>query len=207
MTNSNITRSLAQIRVIRASMTHLAAALRAWEMHLLERLPASPKRIKIRRPAGPVETPAAVEDTPEPEQTPPQTPEPEQTAPQTPEPEQTAPQTPPRFKCDECGSAHKSNDLLQYHIAAKHTNKCFKCPQCPFSSPRLTNVYQHAAAKHCKEWLAPFKQTGGKCQHCNKEYKSEPSYKQHCFTCVASLRTLSPEAREFRTQVMNLKCE
>ena len=175
---TNVTPALTQIRVIRAAMTQLSTALRLWELHLLDRLPASPKRIKLLRPVA-----------------------------LAPEAEQTAPQTPPPFKCDECGSAHKSNDLLQYHIAAKHTNKCFKCPRCPYSSPRLGNVYQHAAAKHCKEWLAPFKETGGKCQYCSKEYTSEPSYKQHCFICVASLRSLTPEAQEFRTQVMNLKCE
>lgn len=200
---TNVTPALAQIRVIRAAISQLAASLRLWELHLLDRLPASPKRIKLRpaaaAPAAETpaeETPPAAEETPAAaaaaaEETPPQTP----------------PQTPPRFKCDECGSAHKSKDLLQYHTAIEHTKKCFKCPLCSFSSPRLGNVYQHAAAKHCKEWLAPFKQTGGKCAHCAKEYKSEPSYKQHCFICIAAVRTLSPEAREFRTQVMNLKCE
>ena len=190
---TNVTPALAQIRVIRAAISQLAASLRLWELHLLDRLPASPKRIKLRpaaaAPAPAEETPAAAAAAAE--ETPPRTP----------------PRTPPPFKCDKCGSAHKSKDLLQYHTAIEHTKKCFKCPLCSFSSPRLGNVYQHAAAKHCKEWLAPFKQTGGKCAHCAKEYKSEPSYKQHCFICIAALQTLSPEARELRTQVMNLKCE
>ena len=110
------------------------------------------------------------------------------------------------FICSDCGSAHKTKHLLKYHIAANHTKKCFECPCGNFTSPILGNVYQHAAAKHCKEWLAPFKLTDGKCKYCSKHYASSPSYRQHCFTCPAALQFLSPTAKDFRERVMNLKC-
>ena len=176
------TPSLAKIRAIRQAMSHLAAALRAWEIHITP-LPASPRRIKIRRPEQ------ASEQVPEqvPEQAPEQAPE-------------------PSFNCTMCTSTHKTKDLLAYHIAAKHTNKCFKCPRCDYSSPRLSNVYQHATSKHCKGIIATFKQTGGTCLFCNKKCNSNPSYKQHCFTCPSAVTTLNPEELKFREQVMNLTC-
>lgn len=111
------------------------------------------------------------------------------------------------FTCDTCGSSHKTQYLLNYHIDSVHTDKGFSCPCGKYKNPNLTNVFQHVAAKHCKEWLTPYRMSGGKCLFCSKECKSDPAYRQHCFNCIDAIPYMSKEAIELRTTVNNLvKC-
>jgi hypothetical protein len=111
------------------------------------------------------------------------------------------------FSCDTCGSEYKTKHLLDYHIDVVHSDKGFSCPCGKYKNPILTNVFQHVAARHCKEWLTPYKMSGGKCLFCSKECKSDPAYRQHCFNCVEAIPYMSKDAIELRATVKNLvKC-